>query len=96
LELGSYFESLSDGSRRFDRAAPDFSYNAASVTCVLLSEVGAMALTVEATYENGVLKPVQPPPSNQERAHDWLTLHIAAEEDRVRKVYGLVSWKEKP
>jgi predicted DNA-binding antitoxin AbrB/MazE fold protein len=96
LELSSYFESLSDGSWRFELAAPDFSYNAASVTRVLLSEVGAMALTVEATYENGVLRPVQPPPSIQEGARVWLTLHIAAEEDRVCKAYGLVSWKEKP
>jgi predicted DNA-binding antitoxin AbrB/MazE fold protein len=51
-----------------------------------------MALTVEATFENGVLKPMQPLPSIQEGARVWLTLHIAAEEDRARKAYGLVGW----
>jgi predicted DNA-binding antitoxin AbrB/MazE fold protein len=40
-----------------------------------------MALTIEATYENGVLKPVQPLPLIQEGTHLWLTIHIAAEED---------------
>ena len=51
-----------------------------------------MALTIEATYENGVLKPVHPLPMIQEGARLWLTLHIAAEEDRVRKAYGLLGW----
>jgi len=51
-----------------------------------------MALTVEATYVNGVLKPVQPLPVIQEGARLWLTLHIAAESDRVRKAYGLLGW----
>ncbi|MBI3467736.1 MAG: antitoxin family protein [Planctomycetes bacterium] len=51
-----------------------------------------MALTIEATYENGVLKPVQPLPLIQEGACIWVTLHIPAEEDRVRKAYGLLGW----
>ncbi len=51
-----------------------------------------MAITVEAVYENGVLKPVQPLPWIQEGGRVWLTLHIAAEEDRVRKSYGLLGW----
>jgi predicted DNA-binding antitoxin AbrB/MazE fold protein len=51
-----------------------------------------MALTVEATYENDVLKPVQPLPVIPEGARLWLTLHIAAEEDRARKAYGLLGW----
>jgi predicted DNA-binding antitoxin AbrB/MazE fold protein len=51
-----------------------------------------MALTIEATYENGVLKPVQSLPLIQEGTRVWLTLHIPAEEDRVRKAYGLIGW----
>ncbi len=51
-----------------------------------------MSLTVEAIYEDGVLKPVQPLPVILEGTRLWLTLHIAAEEDRVRKAYGLLGW----
>jgi predicted DNA-binding antitoxin AbrB/MazE fold protein len=51
-----------------------------------------MALTIEATYENGVLKPVQPLPAIQEGERVWLTLHVAAESDRVRAAYGLLGW----
>ena len=51
-----------------------------------------MALTIEAVYENGVLKPVQPLGSIQDGTRIWLTLHTAAEEDRVRKAYGLLGW----
>jgi predicted DNA-binding antitoxin AbrB/MazE fold protein len=52
-----------------------------------------MALTIEATYENGVLKPVHPLPAIQDGARLWLTLHIDAENDRVRKAYGLLGWR---
>lgn len=51
-----------------------------------------MAITIEATYENGVLKPVQSLPRIQEGARVWVTLHIEAEVDRVRKAYGLLGW----
>ncbi|MGH7170895.1 MAG: antitoxin family protein [Gemmataceae bacterium] len=51
-----------------------------------------MALTIEAVYENGALKPVQPLPMIWEGTRVWITLHIAAEEDRVRKAYGLLGW----
>jgi predicted DNA-binding antitoxin AbrB/MazE fold protein len=51
-----------------------------------------MSITVEATYENGVLKPIQPLPFVQEGVRVWLTLHIAAEEDRAQKAYGLLGW----
>jgi len=51
-----------------------------------------MALTIEAVYENGVLKPVQPLSFVQEGTRLWLTVHVAAEEDRVRKAYGLLGW----
>jgi predicted DNA-binding antitoxin AbrB/MazE fold protein len=51
-----------------------------------------MAITVETTYENGVFKPVQELPLILEGTRVWITLHIAAEEDRVRKAYGLLGW----
>jgi predicted DNA-binding antitoxin AbrB/MazE fold protein len=51
-----------------------------------------MALTIEAVFENGVLKPVQPLPFIGEGTRVWLTLHTAAEADRVRKAYGLLGW----
>jgi len=51
-----------------------------------------MALTIEAVYENGVLKPVQPLPRFSEGTRIWLTLHTEAEEDRVGKAYGLLGW----
>jgi predicted DNA-binding antitoxin AbrB/MazE fold protein len=51
-----------------------------------------MALTIEAIYENGVLKPVSALPEIQEGTRLWLTLHIAAESDRVRAAYGLLGW----
>jgi predicted DNA-binding antitoxin AbrB/MazE fold protein len=51
-----------------------------------------MSMTIEAVYENGVLKPVGPLPHFGEGARIWITLHVAAEEDRVRKAYGLIGW----
>jgi predicted DNA-binding antitoxin AbrB/MazE fold protein len=51
-----------------------------------------MALTIEAVYENGVLKPVQPLPFVQNGARMWLTLHVGAEQDRVKEAYGLLGW----
>lgn len=51
-----------------------------------------MTLTIEAVYENGVLRPVNPLPFVSEGSRVWLTLHTAAEEDRVQKAYGLLGW----
>ena len=51
-----------------------------------------MALTIEAIYENGVLKPAHALPALQEGARVWLTLHVAAENDRVRAAYGILGW----
>jgi predicted DNA-binding antitoxin AbrB/MazE fold protein len=51
-----------------------------------------MALTIEAVYENGVLKPVQSLPLIREGTRVWLTLHIDAEEDPVKRSYGLIGW----
>jgi predicted DNA-binding antitoxin AbrB/MazE fold protein len=50
-----------------------------------------MAITVEAVYENGTLKlekvlPLAP------HTKVRVTVHTAAEEDRVQKAYGLLGW----
>jgi predicted DNA-binding antitoxin AbrB/MazE fold protein len=51
-----------------------------------------MALTIEATYENGMFKPVTPLPLMTEGKRVWLTLHIDAEADAVMRSYGLIGW----
>ncbi|MBM4073692.1 MAG: DUF104 domain-containing protein [Planctomycetes bacterium] len=48
-----------------------------------------MTLTVEAIYENGVLKPAQPLPL-QEHAKVLITVKSAA--SRVRQTAGLIGW----
>ena len=50
-----------------------------------------MAITVEAIYENGMLKLDRPLPLAP-RAKVRVTVHTAAEEDRVQKAYGLLGW----
>ena len=54
-----------------------------------------MALTVEAIYENGVLKPVQPLPlGDHEKVQ--ITVHTSSASEAgataVRRGYGLISW----
>ena len=51
-----------------------------------------MAITVEATYENGLLIPLTRLPVISEGKRIWLTLHIDAEEDAVKRSYGLIGW----
>jgi predicted DNA-binding antitoxin AbrB/MazE fold protein len=48
-----------------------------------------MTLTVEAVYEDGVLKPVQPLPL-QEHARVQITVKTAL--SRVRQTAGLIGW----
>jgi predicted DNA-binding antitoxin AbrB/MazE fold protein len=48
-----------------------------------------MTLTIEAVYENGVLKPAQPLPL-AEHAKVQITLNAA--ESRVRQTAGLMGW----
>jgi len=51
-----------------------------------------MSLTIEVVHENGALKPVRRLPHIPEGTRVWVTLHVAAEEDRARKAYGLIGW----
>ena len=48
-----------------------------------------MAITVQAVYENGVLKPAEPLPLKEhEKVH--ITVHAAV--SRVRQTAGLMGW----
>jgi predicted DNA-binding antitoxin AbrB/MazE fold protein len=52
-----------------------------------------MTITVEAVYENGVLKPAQPLPL-QEHAKVRLTIEPAT--NWVQETYGICGWKGSP
>ena len=49
-----------------------------------------MAIVVEATYENGVLKPAEPLPLDEHQKVQ-ITVHTGA--GRVKSTTGLVGWK---
>src|SRR5207302_3777408 len=51
--------------------------------------VRVMSITVEATYENGVLKPAEPLPLN-DRAKVRVTIH--AEPGALALAYGIIGW----
>ena len=48
-----------------------------------------MAFSVEAVYENGVLRPIQPLPL---REHDRVQVTVKAAVGRVRQTAGLMGW----
>jgi predicted DNA-binding antitoxin AbrB/MazE fold protein len=53
-----------------------------------------MSITFEATYENGVLKPLTPVPFKE---HEKVTVIVDSELERrasrVQATYGMVGWK---
>ena len=51
-----------------------------------------MALTIEAVYENGVLKLDRPLPWPRDGSRVWITVHTFAEKDRATEAYGLIGW----
>ncbi len=54
-----------------------------------------MAITVEATYENGVLKPAEPLPlkeHEQVRVSIYTAADVQKSLDAVRRSYGLIQW----
>jgi predicted DNA-binding antitoxin AbrB/MazE fold protein len=54
-----------------------------------------MSLTVEAFYENGVLKPVQPLPLKEhEKVRVWVhrTADVTSALEAVERSYGLLRW----
>jgi predicted DNA-binding antitoxin AbrB/MazE fold protein len=48
-----------------------------------------MAITVEAVYENGVLKPTQPLPLQE---HEKVQVTVKRVVSRVRQTAGLIGW----
>ena len=48
-----------------------------------------MALTVEAIYENGVLKPARPLPLKE---HEKVQLTVCRETSVAEQTYGLIGW----
>jgi predicted DNA-binding antitoxin AbrB/MazE fold protein len=48
-----------------------------------------MAITVEAVYENGVLKPAQPLPLQE---HEKVQVTVKRAVSRVRQTAGLIGW----
>ena len=48
-----------------------------------------MTLTVDAIYENGVLKPAQPLPLKE---HEKAQITVKPAESRVRRSAGLIGW----
>jgi hypothetical protein len=51
-----------------------------------------MAITVEATFENGSLKLPADIPLINNGQRVWVTLHIVGERDVVKTSYGLIGW----
>ncbi len=49
-----------------------------------------MAITVDATYENGTLKLAQPVPLKE---HEKVRVTIHPESNWVRETYGICGWK---
>lgn len=48
-----------------------------------------MAIVVEATYENGVLKPSQPLPLKE---HEKVQISIQSPAGWVQETYGIIGW----
>jgi predicted DNA-binding antitoxin AbrB/MazE fold protein len=48
-----------------------------------------MAITIQATYENGVLKPAQPLPLKE---HEKVRITVEAAVSHVRRSAGLIGW----
>ncbi len=49
-----------------------------------------MPFTVEAVYENGVLKPIQPLPLKE---HQQVRITIQPRTNWVQETYGILGWK---
>jgi predicted DNA-binding antitoxin AbrB/MazE fold protein len=49
-----------------------------------------MAITIEAIYENGILKPMQPLPLKE---HEQVQITIAPKSNWVQETYGICGWK---
>jgi predicted DNA-binding antitoxin AbrB/MazE fold protein len=77
----------------FSDRGPGFSAAAGAVyygrLFALSSGSKTMAITTEATYENGVLRPAQPLPLKE---HDKVRITIELRPSRARQTAGLMGW----
>ena len=80
------FLTLSADNRRFVVAAPAVYYLWCSRP---LMEPKTMILTIEAIYENGVLKPAQPLPLQE---HEKVRITIQPATSLARQTAGMVPW----
>jgi predicted DNA-binding antitoxin AbrB/MazE fold protein len=69
-----------------------FGYNCLN-NCSILVEAGVMTITVEATYENGVLKPTQPLPLTE---HEKVRVTIECERTWAERTAGILQWTGDP
>jgi predicted DNA-binding antitoxin AbrB/MazE fold protein len=67
-------------------------YNGGTPARPPAAEDRVMAITVEAVYEDGVLKLAQSLPACLDGQRVWITLHVDSEPDRVQSAYGLIGW----
>src|SRR5689334_4463816 len=66
-------------------------FAAASVPATMAAKGGAiMAITVEAVYEGGVLKPAQPLPLKE---REKVRVTVLREGGLAEQTYGLIGWK---
>jgi predicted DNA-binding antitoxin AbrB/MazE fold protein len=72
-------------SRHFEPVAGAIYY----LRFIFLLRTGSMLLTVEATYENGLLKPTQPLPL---REHETVRLTIQQGDTPLLRAYGILGW----
>jgi predicted DNA-binding antitoxin AbrB/MazE fold protein len=52
-----------------------------------------MPLSIEAIYENGILKPTAPLPLKE---HEKVRITIESRTSRVQQTYGILGWKGDP
>lgn len=52
-----------------------------------------MTITIEATYENGVLKPLQPLPLKE---HEKVRISVHSERSPLLEAYGIMGFKGTP
>src|SRR5262249_54657403 len=57
------------------------------------SGIGRMTITVEATYENGVLRPSQPLPLKE---HEKVRVTVETKANWVEATYGILRWSGDP
>jgi predicted DNA-binding antitoxin AbrB/MazE fold protein len=62
----------------------------AAFTHLLFQGAEAMSLTVEAVYENGVLKPKEPLPFKE---HEEVQITVQSCNSKLADSYGIIGWK---